>query len=243
MLLSEQNQANKRNTVLSEFKQEYWPYSRNVVVRRLGQGYTREQIIQQAEDSVKQKMQGMETDLSKTRLYDIRNAGPHHRFTVSNKLVHNCGYGWLSRSDESHGRFGLWNEGRRYLSHWLIPGVKLIRKSSSTGGQLMQPSRKHSERSSRSFSRTWFSHTHQAFSSSSFRQEDLWLTPSQESETNKYGTESVTYMGLGLNKKCGTAGKLRSEICRKHHAGDLTRSSHERHEQLPEIQNRRPCPR
>ncbi|WP_449455347.1 DNA polymerase [Streptococcus suis] len=27
------------------------------------------------------------------RLYDIRNAGPHHRFTVSNKLVHNCGYG------------------------------------------------------------------------------------------------------------------------------------------------------
>ena len=27
------------------------------------------------------------------RLYDIRNAGPHHRFTVSNCLVHNCGYG------------------------------------------------------------------------------------------------------------------------------------------------------
>ena len=27
------------------------------------------------------------------RLYDIRNAGRHHRFTVSGKLVHNCGYG------------------------------------------------------------------------------------------------------------------------------------------------------
>ena len=27
------------------------------------------------------------------RLYDIRNAGPHHRFTVSDCLVHNCGYG------------------------------------------------------------------------------------------------------------------------------------------------------
>lgn len=27
------------------------------------------------------------------RLYDIRNAGPHHRFTVSGRLVHNCGYG------------------------------------------------------------------------------------------------------------------------------------------------------
>lgn len=27
------------------------------------------------------------------RLYDIRNAGPYHRFTVSGCLVHNCGYG------------------------------------------------------------------------------------------------------------------------------------------------------
>lgn len=27
------------------------------------------------------------------RLYDICNAGPHHRFTVSGCLVHNCGYG------------------------------------------------------------------------------------------------------------------------------------------------------
>lgn len=28
-----------------------------------------------------------------TRVYDIRNAGQNHRFTVSDKLVHNCGYG------------------------------------------------------------------------------------------------------------------------------------------------------
>ena len=27
------------------------------------------------------------------RVYDLRNAGPHHRFTVSGRLVHNCGYG------------------------------------------------------------------------------------------------------------------------------------------------------
>ena len=30
---------------------------------------------------------------SKVRVYDILNAGPRHRFTVSNVLVHNCGYG------------------------------------------------------------------------------------------------------------------------------------------------------
>ncbi len=28
-----------------------------------------------------------------SEVYDIRNAGPNHRFTVSGKLVHNCGYG------------------------------------------------------------------------------------------------------------------------------------------------------
>ena len=30
---------------------------------------------------------------ARARAYDILNAGPHHRFTVSDCLVHNCGYG------------------------------------------------------------------------------------------------------------------------------------------------------
>ena len=47
-----QNQANRRNTVLSEFAQEYWPYVRNVVVRKLSQGLTRDEIIRDAEMAV-----------------------------------------------------------------------------------------------------------------------------------------------------------------------------------------------
>ena len=35
----------------------------------------------------------LETHSRTARLYDIQNAGRHHRFTVSGKLVHNCGYG------------------------------------------------------------------------------------------------------------------------------------------------------
>ena len=35
----------------------------------------------------------LEGTLRTARLYDIRNAGPRHRFTVSGHLVHNCGYG------------------------------------------------------------------------------------------------------------------------------------------------------
>ena len=35
----------------------------------------------------------LERHQGKVRVYDIRNAGRHHRFTVSGKFVHNCGYG------------------------------------------------------------------------------------------------------------------------------------------------------
>jgi len=35
----------------------------------------------------------LERNKRTSRVYDIRNAGPRNRFTVSGKLVHNCGYG------------------------------------------------------------------------------------------------------------------------------------------------------
>lgn len=38
------------------------------------------------------KTESLERDRKKVRVYDIRDAGRHHRFTVSGKLVHNCGY-------------------------------------------------------------------------------------------------------------------------------------------------------
>ncbi len=54
--------------------------------------------VSRSDNSRSTKSSNRETEalahhLSKARLYDIRNAGPHHRFTVSGHLVHNCGYG------------------------------------------------------------------------------------------------------------------------------------------------------
>ena len=43
--------------------------------------------------SCRKEMQELAHNKRTARLYDIRNAGKHHRFTVSGKLVHNCGYG------------------------------------------------------------------------------------------------------------------------------------------------------
>lgn len=50
-----QNQANRRNTILAEFHQEEWPYEERTTRRKLREGYTREQIIEQAYLAVKEK--------------------------------------------------------------------------------------------------------------------------------------------------------------------------------------------
>ena len=46
------NCRNRRCTVLSEYDPKYWPYARSVVIRKLSEGLTREQIIQDAETAV-----------------------------------------------------------------------------------------------------------------------------------------------------------------------------------------------
>ena len=43
--------------------------------------------------SCRREKKELDFDKNTTRVYDICNAGEHNRFTVSCKLVHNCGYG------------------------------------------------------------------------------------------------------------------------------------------------------
>ena len=50
-----ENVGNRRNTLLSEWNQVYWPYCWNVVSRKLSQGLTREQIIADAQKAVVEK--------------------------------------------------------------------------------------------------------------------------------------------------------------------------------------------
>ena len=50
-----ENNSNKRCTVLSHWSQEYWPYARGVVTRKLSGGLTRDAIIQDAEIAVSEK--------------------------------------------------------------------------------------------------------------------------------------------------------------------------------------------
>lgn len=48
----QENNLNKRTTVLTRFEQIYWPYSYPVVIRKLSSGETRDEIIQDAETAV-----------------------------------------------------------------------------------------------------------------------------------------------------------------------------------------------
>ena len=47
--------------------------------------------------------QGLAEDRRQARVFDILNAGPRHRFTVSGVLVHNCGYGGGVKALEAFG--------------------------------------------------------------------------------------------------------------------------------------------
>ena len=51
----QENNLNKRTTVLTRFEQIYWPYSYPVVIRKLSSGETRDEIIQDAETAVFEK--------------------------------------------------------------------------------------------------------------------------------------------------------------------------------------------
>ena len=53
-----ENARNKRNTVLSRFEQEYWPFERHAVIRKLSAGMTREEIIEDAENAVMEHRSG-----------------------------------------------------------------------------------------------------------------------------------------------------------------------------------------
>jgi hypothetical protein len=56
-----ENNSNKRNTVLSEFKQEYWPYARPVVISKLSSGASRMRIIEDAHLAVVEKRKNWRT--------------------------------------------------------------------------------------------------------------------------------------------------------------------------------------
>ena len=103
-------EATEDHIVWAEINGQHRPIQFGEAARsgaHLVQSGTGEQTIRLAEDHIpgKTMMGDAPTELSESKkTYDILNAGPRHRFTVSDVLVHNCGYqggiGAMKRMDK-----------------------------------------------------------------------------------------------------------------------------------------------
>lgn len=134
------------------------------------------------------------------RLYDIRNAGPHHRFTVSNKLVHNCGYGGSVGALKAMGAIDMGleeDELQPLVNSWRLanPNIVLfwwdVDRAVKTAVKELIPTSTHGIQFE-------------------VRSGILFITlPSGRKLSyikprigeNQFGGESVTYEGTGTNKK------------------------------------------
>ena len=142
----------------------------------------------------------LEEICAKTRVYDIRNAGRHHRFTVSGHLVHNCGYGGGVGALKAFGAsdMGLSEEKMaEIIGNWRAANPAIVKFWWELEGAAIQTIRDHQERNVGKIGIRFYANT-------------LWLIlPSGRSlayisptlEPNRFGTMSMTFMGLNAANK------------------------------------------
>ena len=134
------------------------------------------------------------------KVYDILNAGPHHRFTVSGKLVHNCGYGGGVGALKAMGALdmGLKEEDLKPLvDSWREASPNIVKFWWNVDEAVKRAIKDRTETETNGL----------LFE---YRSGMLFITlPSgrhlsyvkPKIETNQWGGESVTYEGVGTTKK------------------------------------------
>ncbi|MEE8810523.1 DNA polymerase, partial [Lactimicrobium sp.] len=135
-----------------------------------------------------------------SRLYDIRNAGPNHRFTVSGKLVHNCGYGGSVGALKAMGALdmGLHEEELQgIVDKWRNANPHIVRFWYDVEKAAKDCIRMHS---------TIETHGFQFVYTAGMMLIELpsgrhltYIHP--RIEENRFGSESITYVGTGQTRK------------------------------------------
>ena len=135
-----------------------------------------------------------------TRLYDIRNAGPHHRFTVSGRLVHNCGYGGSVGALKAMGAIEMGlseDELPALVSSWRDANPAIVRFWWDVDDAVKAAVREKAPSSARGIG-------------FECRSGMLFITlpsgrklayPKPRMGENRFGSEAVTYEGVGAAKK------------------------------------------
>ena len=136
----------------------------------------------------------------KARVYDIRNAGRHHRFTVSGKLVHNCGYGGASGALISMGALDMGlseAELPELIDDWRNSNPHIVQFWWDIEKAAVETIKDHNDRTVGKIGVSFSANT-------------LWLQlPSGRRlayiklklQPNRFGRMSITYEGLGQNNK------------------------------------------
>ncbi len=151
-------------------------------------------------DSSVRKAEELANHQRKARLYDIRNAGSHHRFTVSGKLVHNCGYQGSVGALKAFGalEMGLKEEELKPLvDAWRAANPKVVRfwwdadKAAKTAVKEKRTTETHGIR--------FVYQSGMLFITLPSGRKLAYVKP--RIGENRFGSECVTYEGIGATKK------------------------------------------
>ena len=136
----------------------------------------------------------------KVRVYDIRNAGRCHRFTVSGRLVHNCGYGGSVGALISMGALDMGlkeSELPDLIQNWREANPKIVQYWWDVEKAAAETVKTHEEHSIKRIRFQYYSGT-------------LWMElPSGRKlaylqpklQPNRFGRMSLTFCGTGANNK------------------------------------------
>lgn len=157
---------------------------------RLGENYkAREKVEQEVESYQRQ-----------ARLYDIRNAGRNHRFTVSGKLVHNCGYGGSIGALKAMGalQMGVLEEELQPLvTAWRQSNPRIVKLWWDVDKAAMTAVRQKTTAETHGIRFTYQSGM--LFITLPSGRNLVYVKPSIG--TNRFGSDCVTYEGVGGTKK------------------------------------------
>ncbi len=142
----------------------------------------------------------LEADRSTARVYDIQNAGRHHRFTVSGKLVHNCGYGGSVGALKAMGalEMGITEEELKPLvDAWRQSNPNIVRLWWDVDRAVKKAVKEHEATELRGLK--FFYQSGMLFIRLPSGRVLSYVKPRMGE--NRFGGESVTYEGIGATKK------------------------------------------
>ena len=140
----------------------------------------------------------LETHSHTARLYDIQNAGRHHRFTVSGKLVHNCGYGGSVGAMKAMGGSGMSDaELKQIVTDWRTASPHIVQLWWDVENAAIKAVRDKTETETHGIH---FSYESGFLFIKLLSGRRLAYVKPRIGE-NRFGGDSITYEGIGTNRK------------------------------------------